>query len=182
MRLTDGQYEEIKQTVMETFQEYDIRCIPINAFEMAIKMGISVIPYSALCDEKQEAARRISTDGYSVETADNEWIIYYNDACKSFGRINQTMMHEIGHFVLGHVEEGDQEEAEANFFAKYALAPPPLIHNLKREITVQSIMEVFDLSYQAANNAYGYYKMWLQYGECDYTDYELKMIHLFEAA
>lgn len=184
MRLTDEQYEEIKQTVMETFQEYDIKCIPINAFEMAIKMGISVIPYSALSDEKQEVARRISIDGYSVETSDYEWIIYYNDSCKSYGRINQTIMHEIGHFVLGHTEECDQEEAEAEakFFAKYALAPPPLIHNLKLEITVQSIMEVFDLSYQAANNAYGYYKMWLQYGECDYTEYELKILRLFEAA
>ena len=39
MRLENEQYEEIKQTVIETFEEYSIKSIPISAFEMAIKIG-----------------------------------------------------------------------------------------------------------------------------------------------
>ena len=43
-------------------------------------------------------------------------------------RIRFTIMHEIGHIVLDHTEHSDLAESEANFFAKYALAPPPLVH------------------------------------------------------
>lgn len=182
MRLENEQYEEIKRTVIETFIEYDIKCTPISAFEMATKMGLTVISYTSLDDEKRNAALRISEDGYSAETNDNEWIIYYNDLCKNYGRINQTIMHEIGHYALGHIQEGEKEEAEAKFFAKYALAPPPLIHNLGCDVNPEVIMMAFDISHEAAQYAYSYYLNWLKYGSIDYTDYELKMLELFKVA
>lgn len=182
MRLSNEQYEEIKRTVIDTFLEYDIKGIPINAFEMAIKMGITIIPYSALNEKKLKAALKISADGFSLETTKRGWSIFYNDFCTNYGRINQTIMHEIGHYALGHVEEGEEEEAEAKFFAKYALAPPPLIHNINEEITVDSIMKTFDISQQAATFAYQYYCNWLQYGGEEYTEYELKMLDLFKVA
>lgn len=103
MRLEDEQYEEIKRTVIDTFSLYGIRCIPISAFEMATKMGIKVIPYSALSEEKRSAAMRESKDGFSIGSSQSqEWMIFYNDACESYGRINQTIMHEIGHYAMGH--------------------------------------------------------------------------------
>lgn len=183
MRLENDQYEEIKRTVIETFAEYDIKSIPISAFEMAVKMGISVVPYSSLSDGGKALAMAFSTDGYSCETG-NKWTIYYNDSCGSYGRINQTIMHEIGHFALGHTEDGDEEEkeAEAKFFAKYALAPPPLIHNMQQPIKTETIMITFDISHQAAEIAYKYYQNWLKYGGQYYTDYEEKMLELFEVA
>ena len=116
MRLSDEQYEDIKESVVSLFKEYDIRCIPISAFEIAVKMEIRVIPYSALGEEKEKAALQISKDGFSIERSRQEWTIYYNDRCNSYGRINQTIMHEIGHYWIGHVNVGDEEEAEANFF------------------------------------------------------------------
>lgn len=182
MRLSDEQYEEIKKTVISTFVEYDVRCIPISAFEMATKMGLTVIPYSALSDSKHDVALKISEDGFSIEDNRGEWIIYYNDSCKNYGRINQTIMHEIGHYVLGHIEGNEQEEAEAKFFAKYALVPPPLVHNTCEKVTPECIMEVFDISFQAATIAYGYYNNWLKYGGKDYTDYEEQMLELFNVA
>lgn len=75
-----------------------------------------------------------------------------------------------------------KRKLKQNFFAKYALAPPPLVHNLKIKVTPEVIMEKFDISYQAAMYAYRYYRNWLMYGEIDYTDYELKMIELFKIA
>ena len=39
MRLTDEQYEFIKGEVVALFERYDVRCIPINGFELAYKMG-----------------------------------------------------------------------------------------------------------------------------------------------
>lgn len=181
MRLENEQYEEIKRTVIETFLEYDIRCVPINAFEMATKMGLRVVPYSSMSAKKRMAAERASIDGFSVVGKD--WVICYNDSCLNYGRINHTIMHEIGHYALGHIEEGEEEEAEAKFFAKYALAPPPLVHNcIDGEITPEAIMDVFDISYEAACYAYSYYKKWLQYGGEYYTDYEECMLDLFRVA
>lgn len=184
MRLSDEVYEEIKRTVTETFIEYDIHCIPINGFEMAIKMGLKVVAYSTLNKKQRDIAFRISEDGFSLETEAGEWIIYYNDYCQNYGRINNTVMHEIGHYALGHTQDGDEEEkeSEANFFAKYALAPPPLIHNVCPKITVDSIMNKFDISHQAAWNALGYYKNWMRYGQSSYTSYERQMLKLFRIA
>ena len=61
MQLKNEQYEEIKQVVIDTYREYDVRCIPISAFELAVKMGLKMIAYSTLSEEKREAARKIST-------------------------------------------------------------------------------------------------------------------------
>ena len=145
MRLSDDTYEEIKQAVADMFVDYDIKGVPLCSFEVAIKIGMTIIPYSALDSAMWLKAVGYSEDGYSVETNEGEWIIYYNDEDKDYSRINQTIMHEIGHYILGHTEEGEIEEAEAKFFAKYALASPPLIHNMKKEQTTENVMEAFDI-------------------------------------
>lgn len=181
MQLKNEQYEEIKQVVIDTYREYDVRCIPISAFELAVKMGLKVIPYSTLSEEKRKVARKISTDGYSVEKRDGSWEIYYNDEGNNYERINRTIMHEIGHFSLGHNHEGELEEMEANFFAKYALAPPPLVHKLLY-VDIKSIKYAFDISWEAAKYAYKYYKIWLKRGEKNYTSYEIELLELFKAA
>lgn len=182
MRLEDEQYEEIKNTVIDTFIEYGIKSIPISAFEMAVRMGLTVIPYSALNEEQKRSALKISKDGFSTELENHEWIIYYNDYWQNYGRINHTIMHEVGHYALGHIKEGEQEEAEAEFFAKYALAPPPLIHSFGQNINPDLIRDKFDVSYQAAFYAYKYYKNWLKYGNRDYTNYEIRMLDQFMLA
>lgn len=180
LQLENEEYEEIKRVVADTFVEYQVKTIPISAFELAVNMGITVVPYSALSEAEQEAAFRVSQDGYSAEFSNGDWVIYYNNECNNYGRINQTIMHEIGHYALGHIKEGPQEEAEAKFFAKYALAPPPLIHNIKDPINTGSLIKHFGLSSQAAQFACRYYSKWLRYGDVDYTDYEKKILNLFK--
>ena len=176
MRLSDSTYEEIKCAVADMFVFYDIKGIPINSFEVAVKIGLTVIPYSALSSNKRNEALEYNEDGYSVETLSNEWIIYYNDFDKDYTRINQTIMHEIGHYILGHTKDDEEEEAEAKFFAKYALASPPLIHNMKEEKTIESVMKAFAIGYKAAGIALDNYQTWLDYGPCDYTIYEEKIM------
>lgn len=183
MRLSDEEYEEIKEQIVSLFSEYDIKCVPISSFEIATKLGIAIWPYSALGKERRRAARRISEDGFSIETEKHEWVIFYNDS-KCYGRINNTIMHEIAHFWLGHIEETVKEEAEAKFFAKYALAPPPLIHNMCEEINAETIHDTFDISYEAALNAYKYYLKWKR-KKCndnviDYAIYEKRMLKCFD--
>ena len=116
---------------MAIFERYDVRCIPISGFELALKMGITLIPYSSLNDEERLAVMRCSPDGFYVESCNSKEYIYYNDIDVIYERINMTLLHEIGHCVLDHTgnfNDSKEEEAEAAFFAKYAIAPPPLIH------------------------------------------------------
>ncbi len=180
MRLRNETYEYIKKTVAEMFVFYDIKGIPINSFEVAIKIGLKVVPYSALSDEKRESALNYSLDGFSIEKNHGEWVIFYNDIGRDYHRIIQTIMHEVAHYILGHVEEGEIEEAEAKFFAKYALASPPLIHNMKEEKSVQNIMEYCDIGYQAAKIALENYHSWLCFGPKEYLDYELQILKQLE--
>lgn len=180
MGLSDETYEEIKQAVADMFVDYDIKEVPLCSFEVAIKIGLTVIPYSALDSAKWIEAIEYSEDGYSLETNEGEWIIYYNDEDKDYSRINQTIMHEIGHYILGHIEEGEIEEAEAKFFAKYALASPPLIHNMKKEKTTENVMEAFDIGYMAACYALQYYRKRMKYGEREYVSYEIQILEQLE--
>lgn len=48
MRLTDDVYEYIKQEVIDLFVRYDIRRIPISGDSWRKKIGMTLIPYSAL--------------------------------------------------------------------------------------------------------------------------------------
>ena len=140
MKLKPGTYEYIKRAVADMFEDYGIHEIPLDPFKLANKIGISIIPYSSLDEEEKAQALRYSPDGFSLETVDNKWLIYYNDDSLDIPRIYQTIMHEIGHYILGHTSEGPVEEAEAKFFAKYALAPTPLIQTLIEEKSVGQLV------------------------------------------
>ena len=146
--LSHARYEEIKQIVVDLFVEYDVCCVPVNGFELATKMGIKVIPYSAIPESKRWLLLKKSEDGFSVEKNIGEWYIYYNDK-KDYGRINNTIMHEIGHIVLDHSEDSELAEKEVKFFAKYALVPPVLVHKLKLD-NPMDIADTFDVSFEAA--------------------------------
>jgi hypothetical protein len=180
MRLDDERYEFIKGEIVNLYERYNVRCIPISGFELAHKMGLKPIPYSALTENQYNAAVKVSTDGFYMEDNTGNNFIYYNDNV-SYERLNMTLLHEIGHCVLDHKGESDEEEAEACFFAKYAAAPPPLIHCLSDKST-ESIEKTFSISYTAAVYAGNYYQKWLVYGDKKYTDYEIRLLNLFSVA
>ncbi len=181
MRLSYQQYEEIKKEVVELFERYDIRSIPISGYELAERMGIRLIPYSSLSACQLSAAYRLSKDGFYLESGDGKEYIYFNDKTDNH-RINMTILHEIGHAVLGHYENTDPDiaESEASFFAKYAAAPPPLIHCIKPTCP-KNISDAFSLSHQASVYAYDYYKKWLMTYRRNgtYYDYERRLLYLF---
>ena len=178
-RLSNNRCEEIKEIVVDTFVRLNIRCVPISGFEIATKLGVKIIPYSSQNEETYLLMLLRSEDGFTMKY-DGEWYIYYNDE-KSYGRINNTLAHESGHIVLDHSEESPLAEAEAKFFAKYAIAPPVLIH----ELGLKNALEVynrFDISFEAAGYAFSYYRKWLTYGNKDYTNYERRLLQLFKEA
>lgn len=178
IRLSGERYEEIKQIITDLFIECKISCVPISGFEIATKLGVKVIPYSSIPLKNRYLLHKKSEDGFSIEKTKGEWYIYYNDE-EGYGRVNNTIMHEIGHIVLDHSEESQLAEKEVNFFAKYALAPPPLIHKLELDSAID-IATRFEISYEAAGYALSYYNKWLRYGESDFTNYELCILNLFK--
>lgn len=180
MKLSNEQYEFIKGEVVALFEQYGVRCIPISGFELAYRIGIKLVPYSSLTEPKRKAAMKISPDGFYLEDKNGSDLIYYNDDVP-YERANMTILHEIGHCVLDHKGESEEEEAEANFFAKYAAAPPPLIHQMT-PICPEKIADVFCISFTAAVYAYSYYQKWLEFGGKDYTEYEIRLLMLFNAA
>lgn len=51
--LSHARYEEIKQIIVDMFVKYDVSCVPVNGFELATKMGVKIIPYSAIPEGKR---------------------------------------------------------------------------------------------------------------------------------
>ena len=187
MRLTDTRYENIKQIVVNMFIVNDIRRIPIDCFEICQKMCIKLRKYSGLTDVALIKAKEVSEDGFCMLLKEGpapfesyQWYIFYDDT-KSRERIRFTIMHEIGHIVLEHTEHSELAESEANFFAKYSLAPPPLVNKIKPE-DYMDIAEAFDLSQECAYYAMSFYNKWLQYGSSEFLDYELQLLSLFDKA
>lgn len=181
MKLTNETYEYIKGEVVAIFEEYDVKCIPISGFELAHKMGFQVIPYSSFSEEKRQELLKIDEDGFFTDYDGKETIVY-NDKI-NYKRVNMTFLHEIGHCVLGHTEEMDKDivEAEAKFFAKYASAPPPLVHMIRPK-TSEDIMRIFDLSHEASENAFRYYMKWLKkkHQVTKLTKYEVNILSMFK--
>ena len=187
--LSEKRYEEIKELIVEMYEETETDICPIDCFEVARRLHYAIHAYSTLTERKRREALDFDPDGYSkVEenpvTGMFEYVIYYNDITVfNQGRIRMTIFHEIGHCYLGHHDNQDDsnsaiEEAEAKFFAKYAIAPPPLI-NAKNCEDMWDIQNNFNTSDNASYNIFDYFQKWLQYGPRNYMDYELQLLHLF---
>jgi len=131
-----------------------------------------------------------SSEGFSVlrkvpETGMYRYYIFYNDY-NSYERQRWTIFHEIGHIYLGHhlpdcTLTRDEQESEANFFAKYSIAPPPLINTAKCD-SPWEIAATFFVSEQASVYIFIYFQKWLNYGPPDYEEYELEMLSQFGIA
>lgn len=185
LRLADCRYEGIKKEVYSLFVDADYHMLPVDGAEIAKSMNYRLIAYSELGVKKYAASLELSPDAYcTIGTRDdglNEYEIYYNDTAMP-ERINFSLLHEIGHIYLGHLDEDKKEpvfaEAEANFFAKYAIAPPPLINELRCQ-NAEALRSYFILSRECASYAYEYYTKWLNCRP-EYTDLERELIKQFD--
>ena len=75
-RLSDSRYEEINKIVVDMFIRYDISSTPISAFEIAIKMGIEIVPYSSYPESIQKIMlKKARTDLFSLTKKNIQSII-----------------------------------------------------------------------------------------------------------
>jgi len=156
--LSDKTYDYIMETAVHTIIENKIQCIPLSGFELATRMNIKLIPYSKLSENKLNAAIIVSEDGFLLEYY-GQYYIYYDDFYSIDRRQNWTILHEIGHIVLDHIGHNINEENEANFFAKYIIAPPILIREIKAKCP-EDVYNNFFISKQASEYSYEYFIHW----------------------
>ncbi|WP_407371907.1 ImmA/IrrE family metallo-endopeptidase [Carnobacterium sp.] len=181
VRLKRSRYEEIKKVVADTIEDADIRIYPYDVFEVARSLEIKLISYQSLSQKKREACFSESEDAFSILIDFRnhaEWHIYYNEDI-GHCRVRFTIMHEIGHIMLDHEDGNEVEESEANFFSKHILAPPCIMHEVGVEDYVDVVNE-FDVSQEMATYQIEYYDNWVQYGGKYYTEYELRILNLYQ--
>ena len=174
MRLSDSRYESIKRDVVKTFKECNIRDIPIDPIKIAKCLGIKLIKYSDVEEDERELLIEIEPNGFISQDRTK---IFYNDAAIP-GKIRYTLLHEIGHKVRNHLEDSPLAESEAEWFAAYAIAPPPLV-NMFKVSEYTEIAFTFETTFDCAMHAMGRYESWKFFGNKD-ADYERDLLKLFE--
>lgn len=85
-------------------------------FVMIKQEGIKIKPYSAFKEENRKKILSKYKKGLYKSFSKTEKMICYNDKLDSFTQI-VTILHEFGHYILGHTEQSHNGELEADCFA-----------------------------------------------------------------
>lgn len=151
-------YNDICIAVLEVFRECNIHSFPFRCSTLLEHYGYKIFSYSQIQEmnsELYDICVRYSDDAFHDQ---RNRLILYNQAMIST-RIRFTLMHELGHVILKHHGESEQQESEANTFAGLILAPRMAIH-YSRFRTAEDISSVFNISYEAAQCALRDYYQW----------------------
>lgn len=151
-------YNKIVTATIEVFQRCDIHSFPIDCGDLLKHYGYRLFSYKELQNlnpELYNLSLEYSEDAFQTGTSK---IIAYNPD-RPRGRIRFSLMHELGHHVLDHNRESEQNEKEANSFASHILAPRMAIH-YSRCKNANDVARLFDMSFEAADNAFIDYRRW----------------------
>lgn len=172
-----ARYDYCAQKACEFLEEFNINAYPIDVEKIINDQQWGITPYSLLmkefnCDRDTVIRCLRSKDGYT-QLDDCNYSIAFNDDPKYGNRIRFTLMHEIGHIYLRHLEEFDitllfrgsltEEENqvlenEANAFARNVLAPIPVVEHLKNK-TIRNVASFFGITKQAAKARFDLYDL-----------------------
>lgn len=178
--LPADRYDEIRAAVADLIEDWGISKYPFSIWSLLRKMGIKLVPYSALPEDLRLAIEADYPDAFTLHPLDYNPVrttICYNDA-RSRERIRFTLAHELGHLVLIHPDTGDDVyEHEADIFANYLLAPAPLVLEHSR-IDYEVISHDFAVSYSCARSARDRTQNRRIYGPLSYSEYEQRILDL----
>ena len=149
------EYDRLDEIVLDIYVDYGITTFPLDEKALCRMMGISLVPYSAFEKADVELHKKFSIYGYYSKGANGCMpTIFYNDNINDFetpATINQTIRHEIKHFV--DVDEMDMPEDDdlAEHFGRYLACPTPyLVVNNITDVNV--IISMFGVSATMAQN------------------------------
>lgn len=139
---------EIIAGTLSVFKHCSINNFPLDCWYVINQYGYKVKKYSELKPKKLKACLELSDDANIIGDT-----VYYNEA-KGTNRIRFSLMHELGHTILG-----SNDESECDKFSSNLLAPRMAIHYSKCK-NANDVAKIFTLSDQAANLAFDDYRRW----------------------
>lgn len=178
----DALYREIKVNVLSLYQRLGFYHPPVDAATLALTNNIQLLPYQSGFDENElsdllfihECPSGVS---FSLQTPYGPQRITAYNANEPDYRVRFTLLHEIGHSSLHHMEDSPVAEKQANFFAGYAIAPPMLI-SLMGLTTAKEIRQTFGVSLSCADLSLKRAIQWEHHKEVD-MDITNKFIELY---
>lgn len=177
VRLPSKVYDRIENEVVSLYKKLSITEVPIDPIKIAAQLRFIVKQFSILPYATQIELRNQEREGLSHYAPDfGTFIVYYDDSI-SYARRRFTLMHEIGHILLGHKEESELAKKMADYYAAYALAPSPLIGKYQCE-DYMDIANKFDVSQECADICFQRFINWSQYGG-SIKRYEIDLLNLF---
>ena len=188
MKLSSERYEEIKKTIAEFLEDYDVKELPIDVFELARKMRIKVVYATDLMRKHPNKLDEYFIYSYPhsyvyYDPATLVFIVYIDDLSCYENRQKFSLAHEIMHILLGHTEQSEVNEAEANYGATYLLAPTSLaLLWAEKGLLLDPIIikSVFDVSAPVADIVARYNLNRLTYCDLNEKDYEKRINKLLK--
>lgn len=151
-------YTRAERTAADVYEACDIRRLPIDCNAILNHYGLRAMNIMELKDRHPELyalCLDFSEDSFLYRKGK---LIVYRDI--NYSRTRFSLMHELGHYLLGHRFGSPEEEWEANHFAAYILAPRPCLPYCGSS-NVRAISFYFDISLRAAEIVKeNYYKWW----------------------
>ena len=91
--------------------------------------GLATIDSMTAYESRVGTVFPFRTDGMTVKQGDLN-MIFYDDRTQSRERINWTIAHELGHIILSHKENSDENQRQADEFAASLLIPEAVLRFL----------------------------------------------------
>lgn len=122
-------YSKSRDAAWQILVDYNVDRLPVKIVRICKSLGIRVKSYSSVGKD----------DGYCKMYPDAPFI--FVNSMRSSQRQRFTIAHELGHIILGHIDEyklmdkephstDDEIEQEANVFASRILAPICVLHEI----------------------------------------------------
>lgn len=143
--------EKIHQKVWEVCRDCNIKNFPFDCIAVLKHYGFRVFTYEKakhIHPDLYSLCRGMSDDAFSEKALK---IILYNDKI-CMQRIRFSLMHELGHFILGHTSESKKAEQEADTFAANLLVPEAVI-KYQGFYSSPTLSSYFGVSIAVANHA-----------------------------
>lgn len=146
-------YRRATNMAYTALRALNVSMLPITIFPAIAQIpNLRVISYSEACDRfrmswQEYISLNVSERGYICREG-KKAIIFYNDRIDP-EIIRFTIAHELGHFVLGHMDETSSADKEANCFARNFLCPVP-VTDYWELADVGECCDIFDITPPAA--------------------------------
>ena len=173
-------YEEVDKMASRLRIDYSHLEKRVDIFKLAKQLNMILIKYSSLTEEQLKTIAKSDElkDGFTIikkVKSQYEFYTFYNDQIGT-ARIRLTIAHEIKHVVFLESNPSEKDEDLANHFARYILAPTCLVMPYIGKFSPMEIIDDFDISFDAACNAYKAAKSRICSNKADLNDYENEFI------